>query len=47
LFTSVERVSEFEESDIIFGDLGDEVTAGVELTESEFVVVFVVEDIEE
>jgi hypothetical protein len=42
LLTSVERITEFEQSDVIFGDLGDEVASSVELTKSKLVVVLVV-----
>ena len=47
LFTAVQRVSKFEQADIVFRDLGDEVTGSVELTQGEFVVVLVVEHVEE
>jgi hypothetical protein len=33
LFTSVQRVTEFEQSAVILGHLGDEVAARVELTQ--------------
>jgi hypothetical protein len=47
LLTSVERVTEFEQTNVILGHLGDKVTGSVELTECELVVVLVVEDVEE
>jgi len=47
LFAAVERVAEFQETDIVFCDLVDEVTSSAELAEGEFVVVFVVEDVHE
>jgi hypothetical protein len=46
LLTSVERVSELQESDVILGHLGDKVASGVELTEGELVVVLVVQYVE-
>jgi hypothetical protein len=42
LFTSVERVSELDQADVVFGNLGDEVSSGVELSKSKLVVVLVV-----
>jgi len=47
LLTSVERITEFEQSDVILGDLRNEVAGGVELTESKLVMILVVQDIEE
>jgi len=42
LLTSVKRITEFEQSDVILGDLGDEVASSVELTKSKLVVVLVI-----
>lgn len=47
LFTSVQRVSKLEESDIVFCDLGDEMTSGVQLPQSKLVVVLVVQNVEQ
>jgi len=47
LLTSVERITEFEQSNVILGNLGDEVASSVELTKSKLVMVLVVKDIEE
>lgn len=47
LLAAVETVTELEETAVVLADLDDEVTSGVELTESELVVVLVVEDVEE
>ena len=47
MFAAVERISKFEQSTVILSDRDDEMSAGVELTESELVVVLVVEDVEE
>lgn len=46
LFASVKRISEFEESAVIFSNLNDQVSSGVQLSESELVVVLVVKDVE-
>ena len=42
LLTSVKRITEFKQSDVILGDLGDEVASSVELTKSKLVMVLVV-----
>jgi hypothetical protein len=47
LFASVERVTELQESHIVFGDLGDEMTGSVERTKSELVVVLVVKHVQQ
>ena len=47
LFTSVKRVTELEQSDVVLRDLRDEVSGGVELTQSKLVVVLVVQDVQE
>lgn len=47
LLTSVERVTELEQSDIVFSDLRNKVSSGVELTQSKFVVVLVVKDVQQ
>jgi hypothetical protein len=47
LFTSVQAVSEFEQPDIIFCYRVDQVFCCSQLTESEFVVVLVVQNIYE
>lgn len=46
LFAAVERVSKFEQSHVVFRDLGDEVSGSVELAQGELVVVLVVQDVE-
>ena len=47
LLTSVQRVTELEQSDIVLGDLGDEVSGSVELTQSKLVVVLVVKNVQQ
>lgn len=46
-FASVEGVPVFEETAVVLGDVIDDVAAGVEVAESQLVVVFVVEDVDE
>lgn len=46
LLTSVQRVTELNQANIVFCDLRNEVTSSVELTESELVVVLVVQDVQ-
>ncbi len=46
LLASVERVTELDETNVVLGDLLDEVLSGVELTKSKLVVVLIVENIE-
>lgn len=47
LLTSVEGVTKLEETDVILGNLRDEVSSSVDLTQGEFVVVLVVQNVEE
>lgn len=47
LLASVETVAEFEETDIVLGYLVDQMPGSTELTESQFVVVLVIQNIEE
>jgi hypothetical protein len=46
LLTPVQRITKLQQPDIVLGDGIDEMTCGVELTKSELVVVFVVENVE-
>ena len=45
LLTTVQTVTEFQESDIVLGDRVYQVPCGSKLTKGEFVMVFVVQDI--
>lgn len=47
LLASVERVAELEETDVILGDLVDEMAGSAELTQRELVVVLVVKNVEQ
>ena len=47
LLAAVHRVAELEQADIVLGDLINEVAGSAQLTESEFVVVLIVEDVHE
>lgn len=47
LLASVQRITELEQSNVIFGDLRDEMTGSIELTKRELVVVLVVQDIQQ
>lgn len=47
LFASVETVSKFKQSTVIFSNRYDQVTSRVELSQRELVMVLVVEDVEE
>ena len=47
LFATIQTVSEFEETDIIFGNLVYKVPACAQLTQREFVVIFVIQYVHE
>jgi hypothetical protein len=47
LFAPIQTVSKLQQPDVILSDLIDQVSGRVELTESELVMVLVVEDVEE
>ena len=47
LLTTVQTVTEFQESDIVLSDRVNQMPRGSELTKSEFVMIFVVQDIYE
>lgn len=47
LLASEQTVSKFDETAVIFANLNDQVASGVELTQSELVVVLVVQDVKE
>lgn len=47
LFATIQRVTKLDKTNIVFGDLGDEVATGVELAESDLIVILVVKDIEQ
>jgi hypothetical protein len=47
LLTSVQRVTELEQSHVVLGDLGDKVSGSVELTQGKLVVVLVVQDVQQ
>ena len=47
LLASVQTVTELEESDIVLCDLVNQMACGAQLTESQLVVILVVEDVEE
>jgi hypothetical protein len=47
LLTAVERVTKLEETNIVLGNLGDQVASSGDLTEGKLVVVLVVKDVEQ
>ena len=47
LFSAVEGISILEHTNVVFGELVDDLTCNIHLTESEFVVVTIVKNIHE
>ena len=47
LLAAVQAVAELEETAVVFRDLVDQMSAGVDLTQGEFVMILVVQDIQE